>query len=645
MFRKLLFSVATLIATAPFANAGMLVNDTFDYPEGNLYGCGNWLKYGSKESEPIQVINKSLSFNGYQDAAGGKAVSLTKQSGESLQILFKDKGDSPIVGEVYYSALIHVNELPSGSKTAAFFCLTGANASDPEKFGDAISGSEGGGLFAQASGDGFQLGVSRNVANMGNSKTAVCWGETEYTLNTTYLVVMKYESVEGADNDRVSLWVNPQSGESEPAATVVAEEDATESLFDIRGIELRQGSSPVAKIPGVTIDDVRVATSWTEIFSQEVIPEPDQPEIQLSEVGLNFGSVYQGLSYSKTINVKAQHLKGNITVVTETDGEVTASVAEIPQEEAESADGYNLTLTLNVSALNRNREKIQIESPDAQSRTLTVDWSPIETVAVSSIAELYNEDVIDMNTTYLYTGEATVTCIDAPFFTFYAQDATAAMEVRSANGCGYDEIDLSNLSQGDNVTSLVGHIIFSSDGGIDFIPVAPSAWTVTSEGNTVAPKTVTFEEIANAEGVDLMFQLVTVENITFDPKYGADPDYYGWFNVPFHYVYDLTGKGMLWYFQGTDIYKSPTTGYFDKTWKVTGICYYLQPEPAVAPRALSDFSEQENASVGQLSTDVSEISAIYDIYGRRVTLQPADGIYIVRFADGSVRKMLLTGRK
>lgn len=254
------------MAMALTASAETYLAETFDYVEGNLYGNGKWVKYGKKTTAPIQVAKSPLTFAGYQDNAAGKAVRLTKESGEYCQMLFRDKGTDAAKGTVYYSALVNVSELPSGSRTAAFMALTGANSLDATKFGDTEAGSEGAGLFAQASGEGFKLGVSRNVANLGNVKTSVAWADKECALGTTYLVVVKYEIIDGADNDRISLWVNPAKGNAEPAASVVAEEECLESLADVRGIELRQGSSSVAKTPVAVIDEVRVASTWNEIF-------------------------------------------------------------------------------------------------------------------------------------------------------------------------------------------------------------------------------------------------------------------------------------------------------------------------------------------------------------------------------------------
>lgn len=624
------------------ANGETYLAESFDYAEGNLYGNGKWVKYGKKITAPVQVANSPLTFAGYQDNAVGNAVRLTKESGEYCQVLFRDKGTDAAKGTVYYSALVNVSELPSGSRTAAFMALTGANSLDATKFGDAEAGSEGAGLFAQASGEGFKLGVSRNVANLGNVKTSVAWADEECALGTTYLVVVKYEIIDGADNDRISLWINPAKGDAEPAASVVADEESAESLADVRGIELRQGSSSVAKTPVAVIDEVRVASTWDEIFTPAKADAVETPEITITDMTADFGKVYKGLTYTKTINVKGKNLKGDISLSSPVSGEVAVSATTVAKADAESENGCDVVLTLSVDNTAMTSDKIVYAADGAQSRTQIVEWRPIETIAVNSFKELFDEDNISMTTLYVYKGEATVTAIDSNFYTFYAQDSQSAAEVRSASGCGYEEVDLTKVKQGDNITDIVGNVIFSDDGGIDFVPVAADAWRVVSEGNVVEPKVLTFEQIHAAEACDVIFQLVTVKDVKFDEKYGSypDPDYYGKFNVPFHLVSDKTRSGELWYFRGTDIYNSSTNGYFDKVWTVTGICYYITPVATVAPRSLADFVVQPEGAVDSIAAGEAEVVGYFDFYGRKVE-NPEPGIYVVRRADGTTGKAVV----
>lgn len=214
--------------------------------------------------------------------------------------------------------------------------------------------------------------------------------------------------------------------------------------------------------------------------------------------------------------MKGKNLKGDISLSSPVSGEVTVSATTVAKADAESENGCDVVLTLTVDNTAMTSDKIVYAADGAQSRTQIVEWRPIETIAVNSFKELFDEDNISMTTLYVYKGEATVTAIDSNFYTFYAQDSQSAAEVRSASGCGYDEVDLTKVKQGDNITDIVGNVIFSDDGGIDFVPVAADAWRVVSEGNVVEPKVLTFEQIHAAEACDVIFQLVTVKDVKFD---------------------------------------------------------------------------------------------------------------------------------
>lgn len=652
--RKIFKAVVSvcMASAAAGVNAEVLINDSFDYPVGDLYSNSMWIKYGATSSNPVQIVENNLVYKGYEDSGSGNAVRLGNDSGSaSEQALFRGKDEEPLSAAVYYSALISVDELPSLSKSAAFLCLTGANSSDPSKFGDAVAGSEGGGLFAKVSDNPgyYRLGISRNVLKNGNTKTTIQWSDSDLSLNETYLVVVKYEKIEGANNDRMWLWINPAAGDDGTMADVVADEgDTAESLADVRGIEIRQGSCPAAKIPGMLLDEVRVATSWGEIFNPGEGPV-DVPVVKLSEVQVSFDKCYQGVRYVRTINVKGENLKGDIEVKVSEPGEITVTDGIIPRQYAESVNGFDIDLELTVADIEKYTGKIIFESEGAQSKTLSVSWRPVETIPVSTLKELYDEDSKDMNTLYRYTGDAVVTYVDtyydkiqeAETNSLFVQDGTAAVEIRSAAGCGYDEIDVSGVGQGDILTGLIGNVIFSDDSGLYFIPVYEDAWTVASTGNAVIPEPMTLEQMRLSDPSDIMFRLVTVKNVKFDGKYMADPDFYDKFNSQKYKISDDTESGWLWAFNGADYKNQPTTGYFDKTWSLTGICYEIQPQVSVAPRSFADFCEQTDSGSDDAAASLSgsEVLCVYDVYGRKVD-SPGKGVFILYMSDGSCRKVI-----
>lgn len=47
-------------------------SDDFNYPAGNLHEQGGWVRYGKNAEDPIQVLDKQLTYAGYNDNAPAK---------------------------------------------------------------------------------------------------------------------------------------------------------------------------------------------------------------------------------------------------------------------------------------------------------------------------------------------------------------------------------------------------------------------------------------------------------------------------------------------------------------------------------------------------------------------------------------------
>ncbi|MBQ8773856.1 MAG: hypothetical protein IJZ17_05215, partial [Muribaculaceae bacterium] len=289
-------------------------------------------------------------------------------------------------GCVYYSALINVAALPSGSKTSAFLCLAGSNSSG--KVGGNIVGSEGGGLFAKVQDDGFVFGVSRNVSVAGNAFDKVCWHDVVCRKGITYLVVVKYEIVSGVANDKISLWVNPVYEGDEPEPDVVADDGLlSESLNDVRAIELRQGSTAFAKIPNVRIDALRVTSTFDEVFFPEGHAVETHPRLELSMAEIDFGDADEGVAYRKVVNVKGYDLKDDVRVEGMTSGQLSTTSLVLAKEDVEDEDGCDIELILVADNGDINSDLITFSSLDATPATISVTWNMIAGVEVVNIDE------------------------------------------------------------------------------------------------------------------------------------------------------------------------------------------------------------------------------------------------------------------
>lgn len=96
--------------------AQIFYQEDFNYSVGDLLSQGDWVRYGSNAEAPIQVLDKQLSYPGYNDDAPAKCVKLTStKSGEDIMARFTDDDDGVKSGNLYFSALINVESQPQGN--------------------------------------------------------------------------------------------------------------------------------------------------------------------------------------------------------------------------------------------------------------------------------------------------------------------------------------------------------------------------------------------------------------------------------------------------------------------------------------------------------------------------------------------------
>ena len=651
--------IAATLLTVLSANADVLLNESFAYSPGSLTSQGTWVVSGSAGSMPIEVVEGSLTRDGYQADAAGNSVKIAMATGKNaLQSIFAPKDVPALTGPIYYSALVRVDEFPSSlGKPGAIISLTGANAYSGD-IGDSLTGSEGAGLFVKkGDADGTAVfGISRAASPNGVTASYVQWDATEIPVGETALLVVRYNPGE-AENEAdatMDLFVNPADATAAAAVSIAADNDVSETLKDVRGIQLCQRSALTSKVPACTVDELRVATSLDDIFSGTSAPVL-VPNVTLSENPVDFGQVYCNVPVSRMVRVMATDLEGDVTLALGESGQVALSTTTIAKEDAMAEGGAELTVTLTAQESRFFSEKITISTPGMADKVLQLDWHPVPTLVASTLSQLCDEDVNDMASVYVYTGQATVTFIESYYDLSYdrvvnsifAQDATGGVELRSAMGCGYEEVDITGVKVGDNLTNIVGNIIFG-DAGLTFVPRTAADWEIASSGNTVEPIELTLRQLALAEdGYVYGNQLVKVKHVTYPDEYFEAGDYYGLWNSQKYEIYDGTldeqeGLAWMWCNKGADYFKTSTEGVLDTVWTLTGIVNNYYPIH-ISPRSKADFEDEglkEFSGISDIeATDGAEVEAVYDITGRRVDAS-AKGVLIVRMTDGTTRKIV-----
>lgn len=256
MNKKLFLGFLSIaISSLVFANsifAQTLLVEDFTYAPGSLLTDNNWTAHSAGGTNPIVTTSPGLTLTGYPSSGVGNAVTLAT-SGEDDNRTFT----AQTTGNVYAAFMVRVSEAAVDPIGGYFFHL------GPDPVGTTFRGR----VF-------IKKDASNNIA-FGISKAAtadpnVAFTGFTFSLNTTYLVVVKYSIVDGASNDTVSLFVSTTVPGSEPAPTLSALDNLTQTDISPGTVSLRQGTASTS--PTVQVDGIRVGTTWAGVTQTSTAP-------------------------------------------------------------------------------------------------------------------------------------------------------------------------------------------------------------------------------------------------------------------------------------------------------------------------------------------------------------------------------------
>ena len=188
---KKIYLLLSLALTSFSFGQTTYLNDSFNYADSTLLTANGWAAHSGAGTQAIDVgVSNGLTYAGYNDgvssitgATSGNAARLDN-NGEDDNRTFA--GGTLSSGTVYFSFLLNVANATSGHFAHLSNVATGAN-----QFARVVVRPS-----AITPATKFNIGTA-------NTGTTV-YGTTELDLNTTYLVVVKYDiSATGA----ISLWV------------------------------------------------------------------------------------------------------------------------------------------------------------------------------------------------------------------------------------------------------------------------------------------------------------------------------------------------------------------------------------------------------------------------------------------------------
>lgn len=496
--KKLLLIIAAIF-TLNSVSAELIWHESFNQDAGRLtvgrltlcddstkwWSQMGWTGSAQAPTDPIMIVDNSLSYTKYSSGVGNKAQ-LLSVAGTTDVRRFKEL----TTGTIYAAAIINVENVPTTDGEYFFGISNGANAMSR--------------VYAKAAGAGFQL----SIAKASELKTDLTYTST-LNYNTNYLIIVEYIVKEGTKNDSLNLYINPTKDKQVPTLICnMTLANAKADLEKIAGIYMRQKTTA----PKVCIDEIKVATVWEDLFTEGGdTPIENKPEIT-APAKLPFGGMmYSGIPATATFTVKGKNLKGDITLAVDND-EITLSKTTIAKADAETETGVEVTATLLPVKGGNQTASITVSSEDATAATISVSWYTFATTSYSTIAAINEEAAKVSELAYVvYTGTAYVTYKSSETVAgstsnfIYIQDNTAAIKIM--------DMYWDDAKQGDEVTQFALELKNPQD-NLQPIVTLPSI-SILSHDNSTVPQVVTLASL-KANAADYLNELVKVENVTLD---------------------------------------------------------------------------------------------------------------------------------
>ncbi|MDW7988455.1 MAG: hypothetical protein RMJ65_07135, partial [candidate division WOR-3 bacterium] len=263
--------------------------ENFEYIAGTSVGYNGWSPHSSSGANPILVVEPGLTYSGYVSSGIGNAAKIDT-TGEDVNRTYT----SQTSGTIYAAFMVNIDAATAGGD---YFFHLSTNPLSTTYFDGRV-------YVKKDASNNLAFGLSKRT------ETAI-YTDFVYSLNTTYLVVLKYEIVSGTQNDKVSLFIF-SSGvpPTEPVTPTIGPlSPANADPTNIGSVALRQGTA--ANAPRVIIDGIRIATSWLDALGI-------QPGVatQLAITSVNNG-VNPSVNIPFNVVVQAQDALGNPAYVTQ----------------------------------------------------------------------------------------------------------------------------------------------------------------------------------------------------------------------------------------------------------------------------------------------------------------------------------------
>ena len=238
--KKLIILLGFLLASS--LSYSQLLEENFNYPVGDSLGAHGWVSFSGGSTNVLSVTAPGLTYPGYPLSGIGNATTLMS----SGQDAYKDLSSSDSTGAIYVSFMVNVTSAQSLATGNYFFA-----------FLPSTSTSFYSARFYASDSAGLRFGLSKVASSVG----PIVYTTDTYALNTTYLVVLKYQFNPGSEDAECSAYIF-ESGfpSTEPSTPTIGPVTGTSPDISIGRIALRQGTA--SSSPLTQVDGILVSKSW-----------------------------------------------------------------------------------------------------------------------------------------------------------------------------------------------------------------------------------------------------------------------------------------------------------------------------------------------------------------------------------------------
>ena len=304
------FTTLLLVFFAFLTQTAKAQLEPFAQASGTIAGSNGWLTHSGTAGQILPLTTasdagNSLSYTGLVAPSGNRTAIVGGNSEDINQPV-----TSGITNIAYYSTLIKLQNTTG----------LAANTNVAGDYFMAFSGTVGGptpGVTTFGARLFIRQGVTANTFNLGilnNSGSTVTpsFSSVDYPINTTLLVVVKYDRAT-ATGGTASLWVNPTAStfgnaiEPTPLATNATGTGTAISI--IAGIVIRQAGAavpipPAGNTGNTEIDELRTGATWASVTPSAIAITQGTTAIPTANTpAFNMGSIVAGTNLDVTFTV------------------------------------------------------------------------------------------------------------------------------------------------------------------------------------------------------------------------------------------------------------------------------------------------------------------------------------------------------